>query len=102
MSFTLLDDLFAPTQRAKPFHKSVQKPKTEYSGVAHAVGKLSKRIADIEQRTKSPTPISTVIEEKPTVPITLPKSPTPIAPVIVTEKDKPTKEVTIADSSTPS
>ena len=102
MSFTLLDDLFALTQRAKPFHKSVQKPKTEYSGVAHAVGKLSKRIADIEQQVKSSTPIPTVIEEKPTVPITLPKAPEPIIPVIATDKGQPTKEVTIDDSTTPS
>ena len=97
MEFTFLDNLFdLPPPRTRQAPKP-QAHRNEYNGVARAIGKLSKRIADIDERTKA---IPNTISEAPTVPITQPKPPEETAPTVPATVISKEKEETIAEPAT--
>jgi hypothetical protein len=88
MDLTLLDELFneVPRRTSVPRQGIVTKPRTLESGLARAIGKISKRLNQLESsgiveespRNKLPTPL--------TVPIVSQSSPV-IAPIVEDTKE---------------
>jgi hypothetical protein len=84
MDLTLLDELFneVPRQTSVPRQGIVTKPRTLESGLARAIGKISKRLNQLES--------SGIVEESPRTPLTVPivsQSSPVIAPIVEDTKE---------------
>lgn len=105
MSVTFFDEYFSAFKH-RPISPKPQQRRSEYHGVATAVGKISKRLHNIEEALreaaektplprprKTPIPTPVIADDIPTKPITPPV----VAPATVTV-DTP-KEVTLVQNT---
>ena len=86
MNFTTLDGLFTTTSKRNP--PRAKATRDEYSGIAKAVGKISKRLSSIEKASTtasapSPQPPQPIIEAP------KPIASEPVLPVVKPEEGKP-------------
>jgi hypothetical protein len=92
MQVTLLDELFGdtPVRRTPVPQQGVKRPKVPEQGLARAIGKLSKRLTQLEQAPLTIEPDEAAPEpKKAPTPVTV-----PIVPIVPIPEDKKEENAT--------